>query len=224
VRRMVNRTPLSRFSSPSALARHVARLIRCVAIAPALPLRRLTAVAASSFALMLRSIMHPRTAARPGLSMRLYALAEMARPTLRGSTPRVLAGTPRRSRRASAAFSDRAAPVRAGHAPAATFRAGVPLPSGDGSRGLVGSPFGGEAFLGFRPVIVAGARLAVCHACDGVAFDAFAPDGARGVSEDALRRFAPAGGRGRVVHSPGPTCRLPIHRSQWFGCATGRPG
>jgi hypothetical protein len=127
----------------------VARLIRCVAIAPALPLRRLTAVAASSFALMLRSIMHPRTAARPGLSMRLYALAEMARPTLRGSTPRVLAGTLRCSLRVRLHRSRIARAV--GHAPA------LPFGRRSATRGTGHVAWSGpfrrrEAFLGFRPV------------------------------------------------------------------------
>jgi hypothetical protein len=53
-------------------------------------------------------------------------LAELARSTLRGSTPRVLAGTLRRSRRAAASHASEPA---AGHAPARSSSAGVPLPA-----------------------------------------------------------------------------------------------
>jgi len=54
-------------------------------------------------------------------------LAELARSTLRGSTPRVLAGTLRRSRRVAASHASEPA---ASHAPAHSWSAGVPLPAG----------------------------------------------------------------------------------------------
>jgi hypothetical protein len=51
------------------------------------------------------------------------------------------------------------------------------------------------------------------------------PDGTRGVSDvRALRRFAPARRMRRCFQRREPTCRSPIHPSQWFRCAIGRPG
>jgi hypothetical protein len=84
----------------------------------------------------------------------VFRLAEMARSNLRGSTPRVLAGTLRRSRRAPL-HRTHAEPTT-GHAPARSWSAGVPLPA-------VGVTWPGrapfrrrEACLGFRPVNLAG--------------------------------------------------------------------
>ena len=100
-----------------------------------------------------RDTVHPRT----GLTLAVpavFRLAEMARSTLRGSTPRVLAGTLRRSRRAPL-HRTHAEPTT-GHAPARSWSAGVPLPA-------VGVTWPGrapfrrrEACLGFRPVNLAG--------------------------------------------------------------------
>src|SRR5688500_13411866 len=80
-------------------------------------------------------------------------LAELARSTLRGSTPRVLAGTLRRSRRVAASHASEPA---ASHAPALSSSAGVPLPAGRVTwPGR--APFRRrEACLGFRPVNLAG--------------------------------------------------------------------
>lgn len=166
----IHRTPLLRFWSPAALACHVACLCR---EAPPLRPSRFDRWPASSVLLrpwwsrllaggapfggsptcLARDTVHPRT----GLTLAVpavFRLAEMARSTLRGSTPRVLAGTLRRSRRAPL-HRTHAEPTT-GHAPALSCSAGVPLPT-------VGVTWPGrapfrrrEACLGFRPVNLAG--------------------------------------------------------------------
>jgi hypothetical protein len=99
------------------------------------------------------SPLHPRT----GLTLAVpavFRLAEMARSTLRGSTPRVLAGTLRRSR--CAPLHRTHTEPAAGHAPALSCSAGVPLPT-VGVMWPGRAPFRRrEACLGFRPVNLAG--------------------------------------------------------------------
>jgi len=139
---MIDRTPLLRFLSPSALARHVA-LVPDDAIAPAIPLRPLTD---SRHLLRLRdasaaSCTHAWAASVCPCGFSRF-MRELARPTLRGSKPRVLIGTLRRSRRVAASI--RVAP------PLVMRRrlsaAGVPLPAvrvtWPGR-----APFGVEAFV-----------------------------------------------------------------------------
>ena len=136
----VDRTPLLRFRVPCS-----ARLPRraCVpggATSPAIPLRPLTRVV-----VLLRPWRSRSRVPRASCDARMCApatpcthapatlavlavlrLAELARSTLRGSTPRVLAGTLRRSRRAAASHASEPA---ASHAPAHSWSAGVPLPA-----------------------------------------------------------------------------------------------
>jgi hypothetical protein len=166
----IHRTPLLRFWSPAALACHVACLCR---EAPPLRPSRFDRWPASSVLLrpgvrvrsraMDRSIRSHRASRAtpcthaPALTLAVpavFRLAEMAQSTLRGSTPRVLAGTLRRSRRAPL-HRTHAEPTT-GHAPARSWSAGVPLPA-------VGVTWPGrapfrrrEACLGFRPVNLAG--------------------------------------------------------------------
>ena len=80
-------------------------------------------------------------------------LAELARSTLRGSTPRVLAGTLRRSRRVAASHASEPA---ASHAPALSFFSRRSATRGSGYVAWSGPFSAVEACLGFRPVNLAG--------------------------------------------------------------------
>jgi len=109
-------------------ARLPRRVCRALPRAPAIPLRRLTEFArATSFALM--PVQHPPTEwRRPVCPCGLTRCTELARSTLRGSTPRVLIETLRRSRATLRCIDPRRAPAtrvmrRRLSAP------GVPLPA-----------------------------------------------------------------------------------------------
>jgi hypothetical protein len=166
--RMIDRTPLLRFLSPSALARHVARMPGLPGL-PAVPLRPFSRRSSPPSPLMLRSIFctHAVGGVRWPLRFSLIALCRKhVRPTRRGSTPRLLVGCCGVPRRVAASGASRR-PVRVMHR--RFFAAGVPLPAGRFTwPGR--APFGGEAFLGFRPVIAADTRSTKRHACDGVRF------------------------------------------------------
>lgn len=221
---MIDRTPLLRFLSPAVLAGHVALAGSGHAFAgdPAPVVRRTSLPPSPADAFRLAC--PPPTQRRSPLTLAVLRIVRSGCPsTSRGSTPRVLIGTlrrvaarrcidPCRARRGSCA-------VRSlGRRSATALRATWP--------GRV--PFGGEAFLGFRPVIDLGrndlASRPQFHACDGVAFDAF-PDGTRGVSDIApFAGLLPPCGCVARFHRREPTCRLPVHRSQCSCCAIGRPG
>jgi hypothetical protein len=136
----VDRTPLLRFRVPCS-----ARLPRraCVCAGrrhlsgdPASTVdrrRRPPSPLAIAFARVVHRAMHALVSATPCTHapatlavLAVLRLAELARSTLRGSTPRVLAGTLRRSRRAAASHASEPA---ASHAPARSSSAGVPLPA-----------------------------------------------------------------------------------------------
>ena len=123
---------------------------------------------ATSFALMPRGTTSPTQWRRPVCPCG-FALTKLARSTLRGSTPRVLIETLRRlSRRVAASIRV----ARCGSCAGAFLRPAFRYPRG-GSRGLVGPLSASRSFVVFRPVNVAGTKPVACHACDGIAFDAF---------------------------------------------------
>jgi len=111
---MIDRTPLLRFLSPSALACHVALLPGAATRTgdPASTVDRLSH--ATSFALMpVRHRVSPTQRRRPVCPCGLTRCTEVARSTLRGSTPHVLIETLRRSARRCIGRAS-----AAGHAPA----------------------------------------------------------------------------------------------------------
>jgi hypothetical protein len=86
------------------------------------------------------------------------------------------------------------------------------------------APFGVEACFGFRPVNLADDKRQPVVTRVTVSLSTYCTRRRSWGFRLSLRRFDPADGRVRVIHSLEPTCRLSNHPSQWFCCATGRPG
>jgi hypothetical protein len=156
---------------------------------------------------------------RRWLSLRFYALAQLAWSTLRGRR----AFWPGR-------FAVLVAPLlRTRPSPPRVMRRrflGQPAFRYPrfGLRGLVGPLFGGRSLLGFpsrelgrqrgRPVVT---RVTVSLSTP------FARRRSWGF-QMSLRRFDPTDGRASRFHALGPTCRSSLDRSRCFSRAIGRPG
>jgi hypothetical protein len=171
----------------------------------------------------------PPTHRRRPLTLAVLRLVQSGGPsTPRGSTPRVLAGTLRRL--ATRRCIGRVAPaVWVMRRP--LFRAAFRYPHA--GHVAWSGPFRRRSVLGFpsRDQLLRATGDLACLAHRTrvtrvtVLLSTLFPDGTRGVSDvRALRRFAPARRMRRCFQRREPTCRSPIHPSQWFRCAIGRPG
>jgi hypothetical protein len=202
---MIDRAPLLRFFSPSALARHAARLPRLPRPA-AVPLRPFVGAPLASFALGASQHRAPtQSAAAIGpCGFRFRALPQ------RCSTDFARIDAARFGR--ALRCSRRVAASGASLAPRGSCT-GDFLRRRSATRGTIhvawSGPFRRRSFLGFPSRDRGRPRgSAVRHACDGVRFDAF-PDGARGVLDDPFAGLLPRASE--VVErfrSLGPTCRF----------------
>jgi hypothetical protein len=130
---------------------------------------------------------------------------------------RVVGVGPIDSARIDAARFDRDAPpfgaslhrarLRRGSCAGAFLRPAFRYPRG-GSRGLVGPLSASRSFMVFRPVNVAGTKPVACHACDGIAFDAFSRRRSWGFQIWPLAGLLPQAGEARAF--PRPRTHVPF--------------
>jgi hypothetical protein len=164
---------------------------------------------------------HPRT----GLTLAVpavFRLAEMARSTLRGSMPRVLAGMLRHSRLCAAA--SHAHRARRGSCAGAVLLSRRSATRGWGHVAWSGPFSASRSLLGFpsRELGRQRGRSVVTRVTVSLSTP-FARRRSWGF-QMSLRRFGPADGRASRFHALGPTCRSSIDRSRCFSRAIGRPG
>jgi hypothetical protein len=208
---VLDRTPLLRFLAPSALARHVAPCRQMPSAddpASALTRRRRLLRHSHAASSQHHAPTHRRRLVRPcGFSLRVKWPGRFCRARINAA--RLLAGTCSARFAARPLHRPRRARPRVMRRPlfrsrrSATHR----RESWPGR-----SPFGGEAFLGFRPVNRPTARVGrLDHACDGVAFDAFGRR--RSWGSDPFAGLIPPTGGPRVSAGPDPPAvRRPVGR------------
>jgi hypothetical protein len=222
-RGMVNRTPLLRFSAPSALA-----VLRRAFAGDCQP----TGCPASTVRRcrhLLRPDASQHRAPTPGrlrLVLAVFAFLALGRNSPRSCRARIEAahfGRDAPPFRDAHRCIDVARRARCGSCAGAFLRPAFRYPRG-GLTWPGRSPFGGEAFLGFRPVNVPDARSASGVTRVTVSLSTPSPDGAPGVPSIPSQVCS----RGRVrVASPHPRTHVPfadLHPSRCFSRATGRPG